>query len=356
MLVTETQINCSECGDTGYVPPFMDPCTSCHLATMPVVSGTVIASPVGPTGPTGADGSVEWRTWDGSKWVPSPAPDNADELLAKTFAPSGAKMSMPPKMAKSGTKMASDAQMALLTKLIAERDSNHPNVKIAVSEIDGAALTAKAASNWITTIMAIPADPTKKTSDKPNNYDGPCKNCGGNVPAKTGYIEKVGGKWTTFHKAGACLTADEAAKLEADKVTEPGLYRYATLGATPVIYRVKWNMTKTRLYGEVVVPPTEPHGTVQFLYNGKAMSFLRASDKLTWNEAREFGAAYGSCVACGRTLSDDRSLVQGYGPKCADNHGWPTVTTKQAKAILADDLAWEDVVIPVVTDIGSLTS
>jgi hypothetical protein len=74
------------------------------------------------------------------------------------------------------------------------------------------------------------------------------------------------------------------------------------------------------------------------------MNFLTKSSKLTWQEARDFGAAYGACVACGRTLSDPRSLVQNYGPQCATNFGWPTVTAKQAEAIIAGVLSWDDVV------------
>ena len=82
------------------------------------------------------------------------------------------------------------------------------------------------------------------------------------------------------------------------------------------------------------------------------MAWLRRSDKLTWAEARDFGAAFGACVACGRTLSDARSLVQGYGATCAKKYLWPTVTAKQAEAIIEGDLTWDD----VIATLGVLTS
>ena len=45
---------------------------------------------------------------------------------------------------------------------------------------------------------------------------------------------------------------------------------------------------------------------------------LSADDKLTLEQAREFGALYGTCCVCGRTLTNELSIHLGIGPKCGD--------------------------------------
>lgn len=236
-------------------------------------------------------------------------------------------------------KPVTEAQRNLMEKLIAERDPANPVVAASAGALT-TPLSARAASAWIDKLMAVPADEAKKPL-RENSFDGACQICGGMVPAKAGHIKKVDGRWKTFHNTGQCLSAEARKAMEADRITEPGLYKFVHDG-TVTIYRVRKSRSSTRLYGEKVVPVAD--GTVSFAYNSKAMSFLRASDKLTWAEARSFGAAYGACVACGRTLSDARSLVQGYGATCAKHYHWPTVTTKQAEAIIEGILTWDDVV------------
>lgn len=238
----------------------------------------------------------------------------------------------------------SPPQDVLLTRLLAERDPANAVVAAIITELATCTVDKKRASKLIDFLMKIPADPARK-ADRPNNYDGACKDCGGQVEAQAGVIRKdtATGRWVTHHKPGECLSAEAKAALEADRVTEPGLYRRVMLDPVKTdVFRVRKARTSDRLYGEKVCP--YPDGTVAFAYNGKAMSFLRSSDKLTWQEARDFGCAYGACIACGRTLSDARSLVQGYGNTCAGHYRWPTVTIKQAEAIIAGSLTWEDVV------------
>ena len=461
--MTETQTSaCDRCGDTGYVPPFMDACTC--LAAAANAAGATFIGEVGavpgstildalaprkviPTTPLPAHPvigeTVElahgWVVWTGDKWadmeieVLTPAeyvekypearppiePDVAEALdalgitdaayaeaadalaveaayraaeeadaeieptadivedhgvvttadviaetvaalnpVAKTAADTMADLvaacdTIPtpakPKPVVTGKPM-SDKQEVLLRRLVAERDPGHPHVAAAAERLADRDFTAKTASLWIDRLVGIPADPAKKPL-RPNNYDGVCKDCGGVVPAKTGQIKQEAGRWVTYHKPGECLDATAKAALTADRVTEPGLYKYARDGVTEV-YRVR--RTSKRLYGELVVPHPAADGVkayAEFIYNGMAMVFLRASDKLTWQEARDFGAAYGSCVACGRTLWDPRSLVQMYGSTCAGHYGWPTVTKAQAEAIIAGVITWDEVVglaIPVV--------
>lgn len=59
-------------------------------------------------------------------------------------------------------------------------------------------------------------------------------------------------------------------------------------------------------------------------YAGKApLHILTAANKITAEQAAAFGAVYGSCVNCGKTLTDERSIAVGYGSTCAANNGWP---------------------------------
>lgn len=43
---------------------------------------------------------------------------------------------------------------------------------------------------------------------------------------------------------------------------------------------------------------------------------LRPEHKMTLEEAREFGALYGTCCVCGRTLTNEESIEIGIGPIC----------------------------------------
>lgn len=344
-----------------------------ELAAAPTV---FVGREVGPgTLSYAADGQIS--VWTGSHWEPVPTemvePGTRPKTSSETFADlveacDGATESFTalaataepvvtspaPTHSADGEKLMTAAQRSLMSRLIAERDPANVIVNGAQSNLNasgttGAAMTAKVASKWIERLMAVPADPTRKP-DRENNYDGICRDCQGAVPARTGVIRKIDGRWVTFHRSGECLSAEAKAKLAADRVTEPGLYKHEIEGSIKV-FRVRPSRSSKRLYAELVIPHGD--GTATFAYNAKAMAWLRASAKLTWSEAKEFGAAYGACVACGRTLSDNRSLVQGYGNTCAGHYHWPTVTAKQAEAIIEGVLTWDDVIAGLI--IGPLS-
>lgn len=54
-----------------------------------------------------------------------------------------------------------------------------------------------------------------------------------------------------------------------------------------------------------------------FEYAGLASRFILSAKPLTLAEAKEFGAIYGVCCNCGRTLTDETSIAEGIGPICA---------------------------------------
>lgn len=55
----------------------------------------------------------------------------------------------------------------------------------------------------------------------------------------------------------------------------------------------------------------------KFEYAGAAKRFVKADQRLTLEEAREYGKQTGRCLACGRLLTDPKSVSEGVGPVCA---------------------------------------
>ena len=55
-----------------------------------------------------------------------------------------------------------------------------------------------------------------------------------------------------------------------------------------------------------------------FEYAPGVVKTLSPSDKMTLEQAKEFGALYGTCCVCGRTLTDENSIEAGIGPVCAN--------------------------------------
>lgn len=57
--------------------------------------------------------------------------------------------------------------------------------------------------------------------------------------------------------------------------------------------------------------------TARFEYAPGAMRLLSEDTRLTLDEAKDFGACYGTCAVCGRTLTNEESIAAGIGPVCA---------------------------------------
>lgn len=59
-----------------------------------------------------------------------------------------------------------------------------------------------------------------------------------------------------------------------------------------------------------------------FEYAKGAMRFIKPEHKMTLEQAKEFGTLYGTCCACGRTLTNEASIEAGIGSKCAAKMGY----------------------------------
>lgn len=57
--------------------------------------------------------------------------------------------------------------------------------------------------------------------------------------------------------------------------------------------------------------------TGKFEYAGAAKRFVKADQRMTLEEAQEYGRQTGTCMVCSRRLSDPESVARGIGPVCA---------------------------------------
>lgn len=103
-------------------------------------------------------------------------------------------------------------------------------------------------------------------------------------------------------------------KTPKDELTD-GMYR------TPDgnIYKLQWNREKTNLYGKILETSKDEDGTVyaSFEYAPGITRRLTLDNKMTLEEAKEYGALYGTCCVCARTLTNEASIEAGIGPICA---------------------------------------
>jgi len=132
------------------------------------------------------------------------------------------------------------------------------------------------------------------------------------VPAG-GDLSKFG-KWLEDNQAPAAPAAhQQSIARQAPKVIEEdGMYK---MGNT--IYKVQWNQTHTALYAKELKVQGEGHDAeVWFDYAPGAVRNLRPHHKMSLEEAKEFGALYGTCCVCGRTLTNEESIEAGIGPIC----------------------------------------
>jgi hypothetical protein len=87
---------------------------------------------------------------------------------------------------------------------------------------------------------------------------------------------------------------------------EPGMYR-----RNGEIFRVQVSRESGRTYAKLLNAETN-----KFEYAGGAIHRLTAGDRMTVEEAREYGRATGVCCVCARERSNPKSIEAGIGPIC----------------------------------------
>lgn len=153
--------------------------------------------------------------------------------------------------------------------------------------------------------------------DRPNRYAATCVRCGNRIAAEAGLLaRRPDGTWAADHH-GECPTAPAPAAATHLGITEDGMYRTAD----GTIYKVQHAVHGSgRLYAKRLQVTDHGDGepaTVTFDYAPGAVHTLTPDDRMTLDQARAFGALYGTCIRCGRTLTDDDSIAAGIGPICA---------------------------------------
>lgn len=108
----------------------------------------------------------------------------------------------------------------------------------------------------------------------------------------------------------------------APEITE-GMYQ----DPTGTIFKVQRAVHGSgHLYAKVMEIDTDPVTGVTdawFAYAAGAIRKLRPEWRMTHEQAKAFGALYGVCCNCARTLTHEDSIFNGYGKTCAGNMGWP---------------------------------
>lgn len=70
-------------------------------------------------------------------------------------------------------------------------------------------------------------------------------------------------------------------------------------------------------YAKRLVPGEGFGAPASFEYAPGAIRNLSEDTLLSLEDAKAFGALYGTCCVCGRTLTDETSIAAGIGPICA---------------------------------------
>lgn len=109
-----------------------------------------------------------------------------------------------------------------------------------------------------------------------------------------------------------------APDFEPVPITE-GMYRNPQ---TTAIYKVQKAQESGNLYAKVLLLASDADGDACFEYERGAINRLRGEWKMTLAEAQQYGALYGTCVRCGKTLTDENSIAAGIGPVCAKKGSW----------------------------------
>ena len=104
-----------------------------------------------------------------------------------------------------------------------------------------------------------------------------------------------------------------AAATEPAAELEDGMYRLPNGDILKVQHAVHGS---GRQYAKRLVPPAEFGGKAEFEYAPGAIRTLTADHRMTLEDAKAFGALYGTCCVCGRTLTDEKSIAAGIGPVC----------------------------------------
>lgn len=169
----------------------------------------------------------------------------------------------------------------------------------------------------------------------PNRYAGHCSRCRRPVPAGEGICVKASGGGYDVFCVEPCEPTSEPYEKPAPRSTlvAEGMY----VRGDGEVFRVQRSGYGRCYAKHVAIDASDPdYVRVHFDYEPGAIYSLTDEMKMTEVEAKAFGARYGFCCVCCIELTDNRSVLAGYGKTCAKNNGWWYPTIREAKALMAD--------------------
>lgn len=102
-------------------------------------------------------------------------------------------------------------------------------------------------------------------------------------------------------------------KPAADPEISEGIYRNPETGE---IFKVQRAVHGSgRLYAKKLI--VEDHGTGYFARGSEVSVEIKPEWRMSLEDAKQFGAIYGVCCVCSRTLTNEASIEAGIGPICA---------------------------------------
>lgn len=116
-------------------------------------------------------------------------------------------------------------------------------------------------------------------------------------------------EWLNTHRLSKATASDRITKLMSQPdvdALDVGMYKVGE-----AIYKVQRAVHGS---GHLYAKRLTEDG---FEYEAGAIRKIRASDRLTLDEAKAYGKVTGQCCVCGRTLTNESSIEAGIGPVCS---------------------------------------
>ena len=161
-----------------------------------------------------------------------------------------------------------------------------------------------------------------------NRFPDACVECDREVPVGEGALTRGDNGWELRHSTrSACLEA--AASEPARYEPEAGEFHQLDDGT---VIRVRENRAGTRVYTQRAEIRNRRgwNGTLEseaadiaWIYDPAARRSLSDDTRMTAEQAAEFGRTTGRCVFCSHRITTPESLTVGYGPTCAERRGLP---------------------------------
>lgn len=129
-------------------------------------------------------------------------------------------------------------------------------------------------------------------------------------------------KWVNEHRLSGSLVSAKITEYEAKPKVREAFSHSTTSGDLEVgMYRVDGEIYKVQMsqgyYGSAGRLYAKHLTEEGFQYAPGAIRKIRANHRMTLEEAKEYGRITNTCCVCGRTLTNEKSMAEGIGPKCS---------------------------------------